>query len=50
MSAARAAKGCYTDMNFQKTKHPLACSQWFEVAKGSNKEKWVKGAKAAMKG
>ena len=30
-------------MNFQKTKHPLACSQWFEVAKGSNKEKWVKG-------
>nr|DAO61535.1 MAG TPA: Minor capsid protein [Caudoviricetes sp.] len=49
-SAPHASKCYYTDMNFQKTKHPLACSQWFEVAKGSNKEKWVKGAKAAMKG
>ena len=45
------ASDCYyTHMNFQKTKHPLACSQWFEVTKGVNKSKWIAGTKAAVKG
>lgn len=40
----------YCNLNFQKTKHPQACRQWFEVAKGVNKEKWIEGTAAALKG
>ena len=28
-----------------KDKHPQATTQWFEVAKAENKEKWLKGVK-----
>ena len=45
-----ASRCYYGNMNFQKTKHPQACRQWFEVAKGVNKSKWIDGAAAALKG
>ena len=45
-----ASKCYYGNMNFRKTKHPLACRQWFEVAKGVNKKKWIDGAEKALKG
>ena len=37
-------------MHFSKDKHPQACAQWFEKAKGVNKEKWLDGVKKIMHG
>ena len=49
-NAPYASRCYYNKMNFQKTKHPLACSFWFEVAKGVNKEKWINGVEKVVKG
>ena len=49
-NAPYASRCYYGNMNFRKTKHPLACRQWFEAAKSVNKDKWVRGAEAALKG
>ncbi len=45
-----ASRCYYNQMNFSKDKHPLACSHWFEVAKASNKGKWIEGVKKVVKG
>lgn len=35
--------------NFSKDKHPKACAQWFEKAKATKKDAWVKGANKIIK-
>lgn len=49
-NAPYASRCYYGNMNFQKTKHPQACRQWFEAAKAVNKKKWVQGVANAVKG
>lgn len=49
-NAPHASRCYYGHMNFQKTKHPLACRQWFEVSKGVNKDKWISGTEEVVKG
>ena len=36
--------------NFQRTHHPQACSQWFEVAKAAKLNSWVDGYKRIVTG
>jgi len=35
----------YLDFVHSKQSHPLACREWFEVAKAVCKAKWLRGAK-----
>ena len=37
-------------LHFSKDKHPQACAQWFEKAKATKKDAWIKGVNAIMKG
>lgn len=49
-NAPYASRCYYNSMNFQKKKHPLACSHWFEVAKAQNKQKWLEGVRKVVTG
>ena len=35
--------------HFSKDKHPQACAQWFETAKATKKDAWIKGVNKIMK-
>lgn len=49
-NAVYASRCYYGKFNFSKDKHPLACRQWFEKAKGVNKKKWINGVRSIVKG
>ena len=46
------AKRQYYGMSFKhnKDKHPTACAQWFEKAKGVRKQYWIDGANKIVRG
>lgn len=50
-TAPHAKKNYYgLSFNFSKEKHPQACAQWFEPAKATKKDAWIKGVNAIIRG
>ncbi len=43
-TADYALKCYYANRTFNKKKHPRACARWFEAAKASDLDNWIKSA------